>query len=285
MKKAIFNKKPKKSLGCPAKHLLLGIPTNIAVVPLDFRAVLDVDPKDENNPEPSRIESVKRESEAPKLPIAGSSIVVAIPDIEQGGSLMTGDIGHSIQEAGPEVALENEQDHKDTALNASIRHTNIANEGMIGIGPLGSLLRTVSDIYADREYATIKNMADRLLSRVNSLGRLFATRPGDVAEQRRRDRVIDDLKRIGGQLRLFCGELELQRLNDNFQGDEDVLKLLEDLQDAIFPYQMARQNGIVYQGFKSMDSAEAATLNDFRCAREVEYRPLGARGQIPVGKI
>ncbi|KAF9786248.1 hypothetical protein BJ322DRAFT_1020328 [Thelephora terrestris] len=35
---------------------------------------------------------------------------------------------------------------------------------------------------------------------------------------------------------------------------------------------MARQNGIVYQGFKSMDSAEAATLNDFRCAREAEYR-------------
>jgi hypothetical protein len=34
-------------------------------------------------------------------------------------------------------------------------------------------------------------MADRLLSRVNSLDRLFATPPGDVAEQRRRDRVIE----------------------------------------------------------------------------------------------
>jgi hypothetical protein len=82
MKKAIFNKKPKKSLGYPAKHLLLGIPTNI-------RELIDPVPLDENNPEPSRIESVKRESEAPNPPIAGSSTVVAIADIEQGGRLMS----------------------------------------------------------------------------------------------------------------------------------------------------------------------------------------------------
>ncbi|KAF9786252.1 hypothetical protein BJ322DRAFT_775178 [Thelephora terrestris] len=188
----------------------MSTPKVSGVALLCIRELIDPVPLDENNPEPSRIESVKRESEAPNPPIAGSSTVVAIADIEQGGRLMTGDIGHkihTIQEAGPDVASE-EQDHKDTALNATISHTNIANEGMIGFGPLGSLLRTVSDIYADREYATIKNMADRLLSRVNSLDRLFATPPGDVAEQRRRDRVIDDLKRIEGQLRLFCGELE-----------------------------------------------------------------------------
>jgi hypothetical protein len=43
---------------------------------------------------------------------------------------------------------------------------------------------------------------------------------------------------------LFCGGLELQRLNDNVQGDEDLLKLLEDLQDAIFLYQVCSRRGV-----------------------------------------
>ena len=80
----MFKKNSKKPL---KKNLLLGIPTNIAVGPLGFRAELDVDPKsksgrlqcrylgadqpdspatlDEKNPGPSRIVSRKGEQEAP----------------------------------------------------------------------------------------------------------------------------------------------------------------------------------------------------------------------------
>jgi len=39
------NKKHKKSPKPPQQHIALGIPTNIAVGPLGFRAELDVDPK------------------------------------------------------------------------------------------------------------------------------------------------------------------------------------------------------------------------------------------------
>ena len=80
----MFNKKSKKPL---KKNLLMGIPTNIAVGPLGFRAELDIDPKskpdhlscyylganppdlpaplDERDPGPSRIVSHKVEQEAP----------------------------------------------------------------------------------------------------------------------------------------------------------------------------------------------------------------------------
>jgi len=39
------NKKHKKSPKPPQQHIALGIPTNIAVGPLGFRAELDVHPK------------------------------------------------------------------------------------------------------------------------------------------------------------------------------------------------------------------------------------------------
>ena len=80
----MFKKNSKKPL---KKNLLLGIPTNIAVGPLGFRAELDVDPKsksdhllccylgtnqpdssatlDEKDPGPSRIVPHKVEQEAP----------------------------------------------------------------------------------------------------------------------------------------------------------------------------------------------------------------------------
>jgi len=42
-----FGKKSKKSLEPSQRHISLGIPTNIAIGPLGFRAELDVDPKSE----------------------------------------------------------------------------------------------------------------------------------------------------------------------------------------------------------------------------------------------
>ena len=45
----LFDKKPKKSLKSSQRHVSLGIPTNIAVGPLGFRAELDVDSEGEQS--------------------------------------------------------------------------------------------------------------------------------------------------------------------------------------------------------------------------------------------
>ena len=45
----LLDKKPKKSLKSSQRDVSLGIPTNIAVGPLGFRAELDIDPKGEQN--------------------------------------------------------------------------------------------------------------------------------------------------------------------------------------------------------------------------------------------
>lgn len=43
----LFNKKPKKPLDPSHSHVSLGIPTNIAIGPLGFRAELDLSPNGE----------------------------------------------------------------------------------------------------------------------------------------------------------------------------------------------------------------------------------------------
>ena len=98
-------KKSKKPLRPLEKHLLFGIPANIAAGPLGFRAELDVNPKgericphrglradrtdptaisDEKNPNPSRIVFRRRESEPQGSPVPGTSTAV---DIEPGDHL------------------------------------------------------------------------------------------------------------------------------------------------------------------------------------------------------
>ena len=93
------DKKSKKPLRPLAKHLLFGIPANIAAGPLGFRAELDVNPKgertcshrglragrtdptatsDEKNPDPSRIAFRERESDPQESPVPGTSTAVHI---------------------------------------------------------------------------------------------------------------------------------------------------------------------------------------------------------------
>ena len=98
----MLGKKSKK----PSKihtSLLLGIPTNVAVGPLGFRAALDINPKGERNrpyrelssdrpdstaiidvgnPEPSRIVFCERKSGAQEPPVPGTSSAPAIHNIE-----------------------------------------------------------------------------------------------------------------------------------------------------------------------------------------------------------
>ena len=89
-----------------------------------------------------------------------------------------------------------------------------------------------------------------LLPRIAALSALFATAPGEVIELRRRNELIwsvlflllklradllpsSEVGDIEGQLRLLHGSLV-----DHVQGDEDVLRILEDLQEATFHYQV-----------------------------------------------
>lgn len=96
----IFNKKSKKSLKSSRRHISLGIPANIAVGPLGFRAELDVGPKgekfhpyhnmgdrpdwtvivDENDPRTSRIVFCDKNSEDKGLPAPGTSTLGAVVD-------------------------------------------------------------------------------------------------------------------------------------------------------------------------------------------------------------
>ena len=87
----MFNKKSKKLHKSSQRHVSLGIPTNIAVGSLGFRAELDIGPKgerghdlegarpdssamlDENDVKASRIVPNYRESEDQGLPVPGSS--------------------------------------------------------------------------------------------------------------------------------------------------------------------------------------------------------------------
>ena len=100
-RRTMSSKKSKKPLKPLAKHLLFGIPANIAAGPLGFRAELDKgEPNfphrglkanqsdsaailDEENPGPSRIVFHKSESGFQGPPAPGSSTAVVIPDVEQ----------------------------------------------------------------------------------------------------------------------------------------------------------------------------------------------------------
>ena len=92
-----------------------------------------------------------------------------------------------------------------------------------------------------------------LLSRVASLDELFAAPPNGLADQRRRDQVIrygivpplrsvltlsSELKGIEENLRSLSEEPELPWVINHAQHDEDVSRLLEDLRDAVFRYQV-----------------------------------------------
>ena len=97
---------PRKKSKKPFKFLTphaLGVPTNIGVGPLGFRAALEVDPRGERNrsyhhgldqpdltaildgsdPGPSRIEFCERKGEAQESRAPDTSTAVPIDDIEQ----------------------------------------------------------------------------------------------------------------------------------------------------------------------------------------------------------
>ena len=105
----------------------------------------------------------------------------------------------------------------------------------------------------------MNNRIKNLLSRVVSLEECFNSRPIDVTDQRRRGKLIEyatvllysrrsfpssELDAIGGQLRLLLSEKQgLPRLTgtDQVQDDGDLLRSLDDLQEAILNYRVRSQ--------------------------------------------
>ena len=99
----------------------------------------------------------------------------------------------------------------------------------------------------------MNNRIENLLSHVVSLEERFNSRPSDVADQRRRDELIryvtvflhsrrsfpsSKLDVVGGELRLLAEKLGLPRPTDLVQGDNDLFRPLDDLQEAILNYQV-----------------------------------------------
>ncbi|KAF9786423.1 hypothetical protein BJ322DRAFT_786856 [Thelephora terrestris] len=248
------SKKPYK----PPTDLLLGITANIAVSPLGFRAVLDINPKDENNPAPSQIIPCERESGAQEPPVPGPSNYVTMPDIEQGPGRPTGGLGGHRRE--DRLAMEPkvpEQDHRSKTAITPVIRTDIQEQPASGFGLLKSLLKAISTDYANHEEsAAVEKTIEGLLSRVTSMDALFSTLPGDVAEQRRRDEVIRELKGIEGKLQSLTEEPGSSWPINHAKHDEDVFSLLEDLREVILCYQMVRRTRINNQEFKSIDPGQ-----------------------------
>ncbi|KAF9786470.1 hypothetical protein BJ322DRAFT_1210848 [Thelephora terrestris] len=326
------DKKSKKSLKHLAKNALLGIPTSIATGPLGFRTELDVDPKNTDNPRPARILFREKEDEAQGPSMPGTSIpLIAIGDIEHENRPIAESTSIAGQEEGePEPPFTAPKENRKNATHGSRFIPGILKKGLDGFGPLKALLKKIPTVYADRKVrprfptlnpcstdlsAGVRNKVTLLRSHITSLDAVFATPPNVRSELQRRDELIRKLGGIKDQLQLLSVEPGSQQLGDD--NGENLLKVLEDLQEAIFDYQvrsrlgillnvdkpegqqMARRTSIVDQGSEQMDSgqntfplhvssdghlnssfspaAEAAVIKDFRYAKRAEYRH-GNRG-------
>ena len=104
----------------------------------------------------------------------------------------------------------------------------------------------------------MNNRIENLLSRVVSLEERFNSRPSDVADQRRRDELIryvtvllysrcsfpsSKLDVVGGRLQSLAEKPGLSQLTDHVQDNDDLFRPLDDLQEAIFDYQVRSQPG------------------------------------------
>ncbi|KAF9643540.1 hypothetical protein BDM02DRAFT_1414393 [Thelephora ganbajun] len=250
--KRLFGKKSKKSPKPSPKHVFPGIPANIAVGPLGFRAELDIDPDDEGSNRSSRIvfQDNSGEGEEPPAPeVSTSGVAVVGTGHRSDPARNATDTGEG--EGGRKLAEASkvpEREYKDTALRTATILPDVPKEATGGFSPLDSLkvvLRTIAAVYANnQETIAIGNRTENLLSRIVALEEHFYSRPDDVEEQRRRDKVIRDFGRTEGQLRSLSEKPELP---GHAQYSEEVHGLLEDLREIIFDYQMVQQKEIYDQ--------------------------------------
>ncbi|KAF9642939.1 hypothetical protein BDM02DRAFT_1798063 [Thelephora ganbajun] len=197
--KRLFGKKSKKSPEPSPKHISLGIPANTAAGPLGFRAELDIGPDDEGNNRGSRIvfqdnSGEDKEHPTPEASISGPA-VVGTDHRSNPTRESTTDTGEEEGENKlAEVSKVPEREHKNTALRAATILSHVPKEVADGFSPLGSLkaiLGAIAAVHAnDQEAVAIGNRTENLLSRIAALEEHFYSRPDDVEEQRRRDKLI-----------------------------------------------------------------------------------------------
>ncbi|KAF9642890.1 hypothetical protein BDM02DRAFT_3192519 [Thelephora ganbajun] len=173
------------------------------------------------------------------------------------------DAHDTVQSRGSEVV---ERDYRGTTPGAPATRVNIPKEPAGGFGSLKAKTTVVG------------NKIEDLLSRIETLEARFAIPPGNVVEQRRRSELIREFGRIEGQLRSLPDNPELRRLDEHVQDDEEVYRLLEDIRETIFDYQMAQQTAIYKQASMLISPAEASVLKDSRCAQGAKYRHGDRRG-------
>lgn len=117
----------------------------------------------------------------------------------------------------------------------------------------GSPLEIPLVLTALQDFSGVITKVKGLASRVALMDALFEAPPGDIAEQRHRDKVIrygviphscsvltprSELEDAEGQLRSLSKEPGLQWHIDHTQHNEDVVWHLEEIREAIFCYQV-----------------------------------------------
>ncbi|KAF9643956.1 hypothetical protein BDM02DRAFT_1270605 [Thelephora ganbajun] len=281
---SLFGRKSKKSPKPSPKRISLGAPPNAVAGPLRSREELDIGPDDERSSRAARIvfqDSGGRDKELPPLPEASTSGVAVISTERRSGPVgeNTTDTGEG---GGGGRLAKTSKEYENTVLGATAILSDVPKKASDELSPLGSLkavLKTIAAVHTDhQETVGIGNKIEVLLSRVVALEERFYSRPDDVEEQRRRSELICKFGSTEGQLRSLSEKPRLGKLTEQVQDNEEVYGLLEDLRENISDYQMVQRTAIRDRGCESIKPADAAVLNNVRCAQEAEYRHGDRKG-------
>ncbi|KAF9644128.1 hypothetical protein BDM02DRAFT_3190897 [Thelephora ganbajun] len=147
-----------------------------------------------------------------------------------------------------------EGDYKNMALRAATTVSGADESGPLG--PLKAFLKTIAAVYTDRQETVTVGKIGYILSRIVALKEHFYSRPGDVEEQRHRDKLIREFGRVERQLGSLSEKHESEQLTGHAQHNEEIVQ----------------QKKIHDQRRKLVKSAEATALNNVRRAYEAEYR-------------
>lgn len=110
------------------------------------------------------------------------------------------------------------------------------------LGPLKGILAAATVVY--QRHKGVRAVSDKvevLRSRIAALGILLEKPPADVSEQTRQIELLSKLEAIREKLWAFDRKPTLRRLADHVQDNEDISRLLENLQEAVNDYQMVRR--------------------------------------------
>ncbi|KAF9791870.1 hypothetical protein BJ322DRAFT_1148662 [Thelephora terrestris] len=221
----------------------------------------------------SKIALQSRAEEDQELPVSEAGtpgIVLDAPEdgkdpiAKNPGDTKGGEIGPAESSRVAKTAREG------TSFEGATVH-GAADEDVQKFSALKAVLDVVSADCADcDDDVAVGQKARGLLPRIVALEEGFDSPPRDVEELRRRDEVIRELGRLGGQLRSLA-EKPGPRIGE-------ISKVLEGLRETIFDYQKVQQDVISSQRRGEISPAEAAILNNFHSAQRAEYRHGNRKG-------